>query len=197
MRISKAAIFLGWFAAMLLLAGCAQSPHYLQVEPSVGENLSRVGNGQSVTLNVVDGRESDVLGTRSGAAMSTAVISVEAYDLMPKLQNQSEMALRQMGFNPTSEPATDRPSLTLTLTDLNYQKAEGKPLLDKAVLLARFQAEATNDRMTYTGTYTAKRQQDYALKPDREANTAMVNDLLSRALQRAFNDPQIGNLLAR
>ena len=196
MRISRMNIFLAWLASMLL-AGCAQSPHYLQVDPTVGQDLPRVGNGQSVTLNVVDGRESDVLGTRSGAAMSTAVISVEAYDLMPKLKNQAEMALSRMGFNPTSEPANDRPSLTLTLTELNYQKADSKPLLDKAVLLARFQAKASNEWQTYTGTYTAKRQQDYALKPDREANTAMVSDLLSRALQRAFNDPQIGNLLAR
>ncbi|MGC3872451.1 YajG family lipoprotein [Halomonas sp. GXIMD04776] len=197
MRIFRTAPFLGLLTGFLLMAGCAQSPHYLQVEPNVGQDLPQVGNGQSVTLDVVDGRESDVLGTRSGSAMSTAVISVEAYDLMPKLKNQAEVALSQMGFNPTSEPAPNRPSLILTLTDLSYQKTEGKPMLDKAVLLARFRAVASNERQTYTGTYTAKRDQEYALKPNRENNTAMVNDLLSRALQRTFNDPQIGNLLAR
>ncbi|WP_227370852.1 YajG family lipoprotein [Halomonas sp. M20] len=197
MRAAKTTLFLGWLTGLLLLAGCAQSPQYLQVKPNVGQSLPQVGNGQSVTLDVVDGRESDVLGTRSGAAMSTAVISVEAHDLMPKLKNQAEQALVQMGFNPTADTAPGRPSLTLTLTDLSYQKAEGKPLLDKAVLLARFRAVANNDRQSYTGTYTAKREQEYAMKPGREANTNMVSDLLSRALQRTFNDPQIGSQLAR
>lgn len=197
MRISRLSTGLGWLMSVLLVAGCAQSPHYLQADPQISQNFPRSGSGQSVTVNVVDGRESEVLGTRSGAAMSSAVISVEAHGLIPRLQAQAEAALSQMGFNPTPQTASGRPSLTLSLEQLSYAQADDKPLVEKALLLARLRAEVTNGRSTYTGNYTAKREQSYAVKPDREANTRMVNDVLSRALDRTFNDPEVGRLLAR
>lgn len=197
MRISRMAGHLGWLMGLLLLAGCAQSPHYLQVDPKVTQNLPQAGSGQSVTVNVVDGRESEVLGTRTGAAMSTATITVEAHSVIPRLQTQAEAALRQMGFSPTTQSVAGQPSLTLTLAELAYQESDDRLMLDKALLLARLRAEVKNDRTTYTGNYTAKRTQSYAVTPDAETNNRMVTDLLSDALNRAFGDPQIGNLLAR
>lgn len=198
MRMTRIAVYLTCLAGVLIiLAGCAQSPHYLQVDPEIGQNLPRTGSGQSVTVNVVDGRDSDVMGTRSGAAMSSAIITVEAHNLIPKLQKQAEEALTQMGFNPTTQPAEGQPSMTLTLTQLNYAQDDAYPLIDKALLLARFSAEVVNDRKTYTGIYTAKREQTYAMKPRRETNARMVTELLSSALDRTFSDPKVGNLLAR
>lgn len=198
MRTTRISIYLGCLMGLLLiLGGCAQSPHYLQVDPKVGHNLPRLGSGQSVTVNVVDGRDSDIMGTRSGAAMSSAVITVEAHNLMPKLQHQAEIALTRMGFEPTTQPADDRPSVTLTLTELSYSQDDAQPLIDKAQLLARMRAQVVNDRNTYNGVYTAKREQTYAVKPDLETNARMVTDLLSSALDRAFGDPKVGNLLAR
>lgn len=197
MRIFRLATCMVWLMGMLLIAGCAQSPHYLQVTPQVSENLPQVGSGQSVTVNVVDGRDSEVMGTRTGSVMSSAIISVEAHSLIPRLQAQAEVALSRMGFTPTAQEAEGRPSLTLTLTQLSYVQADDKPLIEKAFLQAHLRARVVNDRNIYTGNYIAKREQSYAVKPDRDANTLMVTDLLSRALDRAFNDPEIGRLLAR
>ncbi len=195
-QIFKPASGLAALGAALLLAGCAQSPQYLDVSPTVSSNLPQAGSGQAVTLTTADGRESDVLGTRSGKQMSTDTISVPAHTLMPKLQQQAEAALRQMGFEPTAQDAAGRPSLTLTLTQLSYQKGQTQAMLDKAVLVAKLQAVVKNQGSVYTGIYTAKREQSYALTPDYEKNNQMVTELLSNALDRTFNDPQIGQLLA-
>ncbi|MFC3283017.1 YajG family lipoprotein [Litchfieldella rifensis] len=184
------------WVGMLLLAGCS-SPHYLQVDPKVTANIPQAGGGQQVTVNAVDGRESEVLGTRSGAAMSTATITVYAHDVVPKLQTQAEQAVRQMGLTPTTESAEGRPSLTLTLTRLGYERGDAQPLLGNARLEAVLQAQAVNGGNTYTGTYTSRREQSYAIRPDREDNTRMVNELLSDALNRTFRDPELGRLLAR
>ncbi|WP_163650461.1 YajG family lipoprotein [Modicisalibacter sp. 'Wilcox'] len=189
---------LGGLALMAgLLAGCAQSPQYLNVEPQVTTAVPRAGSGQAVTLATVDGRDSDVLGTRSGKRMATDTITVPAHTLMPRLQQQAQQALQRMGFAPTEATAEGRPSLTLTLAQLSYEKADAKPLLDKARLIARVQAVARNGGTTYTGVYTAKREQTYALKPDTRENNQMVSELLTNALNRAFSDPAIGELLAR
>lgn len=178
------------------LAGCA-APHYLQPEPRRNAEVPRSGDGQAVTVAAVDERESAVIGTRSGAAMSTATISVEAHQLIPRLQDEAERAVRDMGFSPTRETADDRPSLTLTLKRLGYARGESRPVIDEARLEAVLVAEAVNGSTTYTGTYTARRTQGFAFKPSKEANTRMVEELLGDALDRAFRDPELGALLAR
>lgn len=182
--------------ALLILAGCT-SPHYLQVNPQITADIPQAGNGQEVTINVVDERESEVLGTRSGAAMSAAVITVQSHDVVPKLQEQAEAAVRRMGFSPTRDTADGRPALTVTLTRLDYARSDGVPVLGEATLEAVFRAEAVNRGNTYTGTYTSRRTQSYAVRPDQETNTRMVNELLGDGLNRTFRDPELGQLLAR
>lgn len=192
-HILRACAFLlaaGW------LAGCS-SPHYLQVDPRRTVPVPQTGSGQAVTVTAVDDRDSEVIGTRTGSAMSTAVITVDAHELVPRLQAEAQRAVREMGFTPTTERAEGRPSLTLTLDHLGYERGESRPLIDEARIEAVLIAEATNGGRTYTGTYTSRRTQSYAVRPGKEANTRMINELLSDGLDRAFRDPELGRLLAR
>ncbi|WP_251978425.1 YajG family lipoprotein [Salinicola avicenniae] len=194
-----------WFALKCIvaagvlgvLAACAQSPQILSVNPKVSGGFPQTGNGQAVTLEVVDGRSDSVIGTRSGTASSTSTITVEANDVIPKLQAQAEGALRSMGFNPTRQ-ASGGPTLTLTLSQLDYARANAdQPMLDATQLQAVIEAKVDNGGDTYSGRYTSKRKQSYAFKPDWDTNNRMVSDLLGDALDRTFRDPQLGNLLAR
>lgn len=190
LRLATALLASGW------LAGCA-SPHYLQPEPRRSVQVPITGSGQMVTVVAVDGRDSAVIGTRSGSAMSSAVITVESHLLVPQLQAEAERAVREMGFTPTTETAAGRPSLTLTLDHLGYERGESRPVIDEARLESVLIAEARNGGNTYTGTYTSRRTQGYAVRPSLEANTRMVNELLGDGLDRAFRDPELGQLLAR
>lgn len=190
LRLSALLLAAAW------LGGCA-SPHYLQLDPKRTAAVPQSGSGQAVTVVAVDGRKSEVIGTRSGSAMSTATITVSAHELIPRLQREAEDAVREMGFSPTTEGTEGRPSLTLTLDRLGYARGESRPVIDEARLEAVFIAEARNGGHTYTGTYTSRRTQSFAVRPDRDTNTRMVNDLLSDGLDRAFRDPELGRLLAR
>ena len=187
----------GALLAGALLVGCA-SPQYLQLSPERSANVPQTGSGQQVTVVAVDAREREVIGTRSGGNMSTAQITVSSHELIPRLQAEAERAVRDMGFNPTTEQAQGRPMLTLELASLNYgQGNSGQPLVDEARIEGVFRAIAKNKGTTYTGTYTSRRTQGYAVKPGEDANTRMLNDLLSDGLNRAFSDPELGRLLAR
>ncbi|CEP35507.1 MULTISPECIES: YajG family lipoprotein [Halomonadaceae] len=191
LRISGVLLASAW------LAGCA-SPQYLQLSPERSAQVPQVGSGQQVTVIAQDGRESDIIGNRAGGGMSTAHITVSSHELIPRLQEEAERAVRDMGFSPTTEQAEGRPSLTLELASLNYARGDsGQPLVDEARLEGVFRAIAQNKGTTYTGTYTSRRTQGYALKPDADSNTRMLSDLLSDGMNRAFSDPELGNLLAR
>ncbi|PJX12771.1 hypothetical protein CWI66_15955 [Halomonas sp. 141] len=187
----------GALLATALLAGCA-SPQFLQLNPSRTASVPQVGSGQQVTVVAVDARPSEVIGTRAGGSMSTAQITVNRHELIPKLQAEAERAVRDMGFNPTRETAQGRPTLTLELASLAYLRGDsGQPLIDEARIEGVFRAIAQHQGTTYTGTYTSRRTQSYAIKPGEDSNTRMLNDLLSDGLNRAFSDPELGRLLAR
>lgn len=191
LRISGVLLASAW------LAGCA-SPQYLQLSPQRSAEVPQVGSGQQVTVIAQDGRESDIIGNRAGGGMSTAHITVSSHELIPRLQEEAERAVRDMGFSPTTEQAEGRPSLTLELASLNYARGDsGQPLVDEARLEGVFRAIAKNKGTTYTGTYTSRRTQGYALKPDADSNARMLSDLVSDGLNRAFSDPELGRLLAR
>lgn len=187
----------GVLLASAWLAGCA-SPQYLQLSPERSASVPQTGSGQQVTVVAVDARESEVIGTRSGGSMSTAQITVNSHELIPRLQEEAERAVREMGFNPIREAAQGRPSLKLELASLHYARGDsGQPLVDEARIEGVFRAIAQNKGTTYTGTYTSRRTQGYAIKPGEDTNTRMLNDLLSDGLNRAFSDPELGQLLAR
>lgn len=187
----------GVLLASAWLVGCT-SPQYLQLSPERNAQVPQMGSGQQVTVIAQDGRESDIIGNRAGGGMSTAHITVSSHELIPRLQQEAERAVSDMGFTPTSEQAEGRPSLTLELASLNYARGDsGQPLVDEARLEGVFRAIAQNKGTTYTGTYTSRRTQGYALKPDADSNARMLSDLLSDGLNRAFSDPELGRLLAR
>lgn len=193
----QTALGLMLMALLLSMAGCASSPQYIQANPKVSSDLPESGSGQAVTLTVIDGRESDVLGSRSGAVMGTDTITLQTADVLPQLASQAEYALRQMGFTPTGDTDAQRPRLTLTLKRLDYAHGNSQPLLGEAELEAVFEAEAQNGGESYVGRYTSRRNQSYALRPNQEDNTQMINELLSDGLDRAFGDPAMGQLLSR
>lgn len=189
---------LAWLAIALMLAGCA-SPHYLQPAPKRTVSVPLAGQGQTVIVTAVDERQSEVIGTRSGSAMSTSTIIVDPRQLSAALQAEAERAVRDMGFAPSATGQADSPRLTLTLAQLGYERGDSQALVDEAQLRAVLVAEAVNAGTTYTGTYTATRSQQYAIgmRPSKKSNLAMIETLLADVLNRAFSDPELAQLLAR
>ncbi|QEM81026.1 YajG family lipoprotein [Halomonas binhaiensis] len=183
-------------AAALLLSACA-APQSLLPEPKRSIPVATAGQGQQVSVIAVDGRSSDVLGTRSGVANSTAEIRVNAHEIVPQLQAEAERAVHDMGFTPTAAPVEGAPSLTLTLKELNYLRGASQVVLPEAQLKGVIEVQAQNGGETYTGKYTSLRNQSYAVAPNKAANTSMVTELLSDALNRAFSDPALGQMLGK
>lgn len=189
---------LAWLVITLIISGCA-SPHYLQPAPKRTASVPLAGQGQTVIVTAVDERQDEVIGTRTGSAMSTSTIIVEPRQMSAALQAEAERAVSDMGFKPSATGQAGSPRLTLILTKLGYDRGRSRALVDEAQLQAVLVAEAVHDGITYTGTYTATRNQSYAVgvRPSKESNLTMIETLLADALNRAFSDPELAQLLAR
>ncbi|WP_313212071.1 YajG family lipoprotein, partial [Stutzerimonas nitrititolerans] len=166
---------------VLALAGCAHSPQQLDPSPKLTSEISPVGQGQQVAVRVVDGRSSPTLGTRGGLYPETSAVSVPGAKLLPKLQAQSEAAVRLLGFTPSAN-AYNAPQLTLTLADLKYQSPKEGLYVTEANIGATFRVEVQNGGRRYTGRYGATLNQRFGMAPNEQTNTKLVSDVLSDAL---------------
>ena len=180
----------------LTLAGCAHSPQQLSPQPKLTSQLAPVGHGQPVVVRVVDGRPSPTLGTRGGLYPETSAVSVQAADLLPKLQQQAEAAVRLLGYTPSANNG-NAPQLTVTLTDLKYQSPKEGLYVTEATISATFRADVVNNGRSYNGRYAASLDQRFGMAPNEETNTKLVSDVLSDALTRLFLDPTIGKVLGQ
>jgi uncharacterized lipoprotein len=179
----------------LTLAGCANSPQQLSPQPKLTSQLAAVGQGQQVSVQVVDGRATQTLGTRGGLYPETSSVSVNGAELLPQLQAQAEAAVRLLGFTPVQGGSA--PQLTLTLADLKYQSPKEGMYVTRATISANFRAEVVNGTRRYAGRYGASLDQRFGMAPNQETNTRLVSDVLSDALTRVFKDATIGQTLSQ
>jgi len=166
----------------------------LSPQPQITAPIAPVGQGQPVSVRVVDGRSSFTLGTRGGLYPDTSVVVVQTQDVIPKLQAEAEKAVRQMGFTP-SPNAYGAPQLTLTLAELKYQSPK-ELYVTASDVAATFQVEVRNSQRGYKGRYGASLNQRFGMAPNAEANTKLVSDVLSDALTRVFKDPTVVQVLS-
>ena len=183
-------------ASALLLTGCAHSPQQLDPTPKITGTINPVGQGQPVSVRVVDGRSSPTLGTRGGLYPETSAVIVPKEKVIPKLQAQVEAAVRLLGFTP-SPNAYNAPQLTLTLAELKYQSPKEGLYVTEATIGATLRIEVQNGGRRYTGRYGASLNQRFGMAPNEQTNTKLVSEVLSDALSRAFRDQSIGQVLAQ
>ncbi len=179
-----------------ILAGCGLSPQHLKPEPRFTGQMAAVGQGQQVTVQVSDARASAILGTRGGLYADSSAISVSGPDVLPRLQAESDAAVRMLGFTPVAQ-GSDNPQLTLKLTELSYKAVEKNAVAKEANLQAVYVLEVQNGSRRYNGRYAATLTQGYAKAPNEQTNNQWVSQVLSEGLQRVFKDPAIGQLLAQ
>jgi len=194
MSMLQRLLFASIAVASLTLAGCASSPQQLSPQPRLTSQIAPMGQGQPVSVRVVDGRPSPTLGTRGGLYPETSAITVNGNELVPKLQAQAEAAVRLLGFTPSGSAA---PQLTITLVELKYQSPKDSTYVTQADIGATFKADVTNGTRRYSGRYGASLNQRFGMAPNQETNTKLVGDVLSDALTRVFKDATVGQTLSQ
>lgn len=177
----------------LVLVGCAHSPQQLNVQPQILVPLNPVANRQPVVVAVQDTRSSKILGTRGGIYPDSSSITINDQALQ-LVRQQTEQALRQLGFDVVPEGTPNANRLTLSLADLRYQ-SPATTYVTEASISATFAAEARSLNQQYQGRYGASAQHRFGYAPNQQTNTRLVSEVMSDALTRVFKDPEIARIL--
>lgn len=192
MKSTLATLFTG-AALALSLTGCALSPQQIEMKPTAEVQPANRGNNQPVQVIAVDSRDSKAFGSRGGVYKDTSLVQ-PANDLRPAIAETVRQGLQTLGYN-AFNPGDEATTLEVRLEKLEYIPEEGS-VVNEVTLNLELVAEARRDDTTHVGTYKSSVEHDLPFTPSAARNQEMVNDILSRSIERMLNDPEMQAFLA-
>lgn len=170
---------------VVLLSACAQTGQSLRLSPEPPATGPAVGAASEIGLRVIDAREQTAeLGTQQTLRGEVLPLSA-AQDVAYVVQLAAAEALK--GYDLTAALWTEQrePRLEITIDALNHEVRAGVPWqLDTEVSL-RAVAWANGERLTTRAQSTLNNQR--ATPPGAEANAAVIDEAISRALRQVLS----------
>ncbi|RDE24145.1 hypothetical protein DV711_00635 [Motiliproteus coralliicola] len=181
-------------AAVLTLAGCAQSPQQVRLDPVISVN-SLVDNQPTVHLSVTDKRPSQSLGTRGGVYRGSNHITL-ARSINHSLRPAAEAALTEMGIR-VDQPSPQPIKLNLILEELSYTVADNQSLPLEITLRSQIAAVADKNDSQQASRYESTKVHKFFKAPNEATNAEIINQIMSETLTRLFNDPRLIEFIRR
>ena len=179
-----------WLALCLALTGCAQNAQVITMRPiAQANNANDLGKGNTVSVKVSDTRPSKIVGRRGDAEHSDALITV-GQDFMLPLAQQIVDGLKQYGFKPDTGASNNSRTLTVDVKSLEYV-AQSPWLGVKLRIRAALRAVANNNGSIQESSYTVENESWSAFPPSEQENERLINDALSKGLERVINDREL------
>ena len=179
--------------AALLATGCALSPQQIEVAPKPEVEAANLGHNRSVEVIAVDSRGQKAFGSRGGVYKDTALVQ-PSNDVRAALADSVRKGLQSLGFN-AFNPGPDATTLEVRLEKLDYIPEEGS-VVNRVNLDLTLLAEARRGDTTHTGTYNSSVEHKLPFTPSAARNQEMVNQILSRSIERLLNDQEMIRFLA-
>ena len=169
-------------------AGCALSPQSIDVQPVADVEAANIGQNKPVLVYAVDSRDQLAFGTRGGVYKETSLVQ-PANDVKTAVEEAVRKGLQTQGFN-AFNPGEDATRLEVRLEQLDYVPEAGS-VVNSVTLTLTLEGVASRGEITHTGTYRSSVKHDLPLTPSAKRNGEMVNAILSGAITRMLNDPEM------
>ena len=180
---------LSWcvLSVTLWLAACANAPQQVNLQPFIEAPLSAIGRGRALSLEVVDKRSSPTVGYLAavGGNPPLVVNNVQGplwQALAERLQGTAQFQVSQQAGAPLA--------LRVELVQLDYQTA-GQPVVSEVRAHALIRASIRNGERTLNGQYQSNSARSVLGPPRAVDNEYLLNEAISRALDRMLSDPQV------
>lgn len=182
------------FLAAIILAACAVSPQVVVVNPEI--NVAAAGNAQpvSVSVEVVDTRNSKVIGQRGGISSKTSDISTDE-NMTAALEGKVGGALGQLGYTVVEKGKPAHVSLTVTITNLSYVANYEHDTLQNIETKLEIRIVGKKNDREFTGNYTITNKKDVFLMPSELDNEVIVNKVFTSVLENMLKDQDLHSFI--
>ena len=155
----------------LALASCASSPQVVWVSPALAGPPDKIAQRRTVEVMVRDDRSSKVIGTLGGEADAPTISTQE--DVSSGLVKIITEQLEEQGYSVVPSGSGGEVVLIVTLEELEYAARGSLPT--EVELSSSVGVTSTNGNETLTSRYRTKHKEEFAMGPDDEDNSELVN----------------------
>lgn len=173
----------------LLCAGaCALSPQTVRIHPELEAPALGPAKPATIALQVSDARGAALVGRRGGV-YRTATITTDP-GMADAVRSELARILSARGFRVVGAGETEAIRLTVEIVELGYSVTQQK-VTRLIETTATVRARSVSGETVRTGEYADRRTKEVVKAPSAADNEALINEVLSSALQRLVSDPDL------
>lgn len=181
--------------ALLFLAGCAQSPQRVWLEPKLNVPPSSMGEGRVVAVDVVDRRSSPSLGNYGKSRDASTELSTEQ-DIALVVKQEVIAGMRKKGFVAVEEQANRDAKLNVEVQSLEYATSPNTWTGDVYIKSA-LKAVASKNGKTLEKMYRANFDKRVVVVPTATTNEQWLNEALGDVLRQLLEDRELSLFLTQ
>ena len=178
---------------LLLLAGCAQSPQRVWLEPKLNVPTSSLGEGKVVAVDVVDRRPSPSLGNFGKSRDASTELSTEQ-DVALVVKQEVIAGMRKKGFVAVEEQSNRDAKLNVEVQLLEYATSPNTWTGDVYIKSA-MKAVASKNGKTLEKMYRANFDKRVVVVPTAANNEQWINEALGDVLRQLLEDRDLSSFL--
>lgn len=185
--------FSAWLAVAVTVSACTYTPHDVEIKAQAPKAKSTIGAGVKVNLQVIDDRESQIVGQR-GAGMIGADITAE--DIMQVLAAELATMFEANGFSVWVPGSSSDAEVEARLRAFKFFVEAGffTGAENASVVVA---IEAEKNGRDFDRTYRSSSEHDVVFVPGGSSIDTRLNAALSDVLHRISSDRELMSFLAR
>lgn len=171
--------------SFICLSGCAQlSPQMVTFEPSIPTD--QLIQGDSTTaLEVLDNRESRIIGYRGGVYEETSTIQ-SSLPLDETVHSLALQVLERAGIEVTG--MLPQMSMTISIDELSYISENLRANTQRTTATAAVSIRVQKDNVIFENGYRTSQYIDTFGYPSDERNDELLNQVFDSVLERMFSD---------
>lgn len=174
--------------AAVLMPACALSPQTIQISPDLIPDGIKPVSGVTLALDVHDGRQNRVVGYRGGVYTTASITTRE--NVADAIRAEVSRVLTGLGVSIVAKGAPADISLDLDLQQLTYTAKQEK-ILWKASVVAVINARVSVGSKSVSNNFEDQLSREFATTPSMFDNAKLINDVVSKLLQRVIEDESL------
>lgn len=182
----------GVLLATMMATACALSPQTIQISPDLIPDGIKPLTGLTLALDVHDSRRKRVVGYRGGVYTTASITTGD--DVAAAIRTEVSRVLSGLGGSIVPKGTPANASLDLDLQQLDYTARQDKILWKtsvSAVIIAKVSAGSKTD----SNSFEDQISREFATVPTMFDNEKLINDVISKLLQRIIEDEGVNKLM--
>jgi len=188
---------LGIFVSLLGF-GCTHD-HKINLNPEIFVRVSNIGNGEKLVVRVKDTRSQKAISKKESNLKVTsdrAVNTVNIYassSVRDTVLDKVMTGFARMGFHPSKHGDNSSQTITVEISKLQLKYQGGKVGIKIPEVHAQMETilrvQASHGNQSFKNIYSTRMTKSHRMFTGKFKNERMVNNSLSMAIQKMFDDP--------